>query len=91
MLQAAESWAKNVYLPVVEVIRDLNVLKDFPDRTETDLYLWLKKHEWELKSNLGIDIATEAAAEDLTIRFGGRMLRRLVRLRRRFRNIFGKN
>lgn len=73
MLEAADSWAVNVYLPVVQVIRDLKVLKDFPQRTETDLYLWLKKHEWELEQALGIDIPTEAAAYDLTMHFSKRL------------------
>jgi hypothetical protein len=77
MLEATESWARNVYLPVVEVIRDLKVLKDFPERTETDLYLWLKKHEWELESSLGIDISTEAVAYDLTYHFSKRLWVRL--------------
>jgi hypothetical protein len=79
MLEATESWAKNVYLPVVKVVRDLKVLKDFPDRTETDLYLWLMKHEWELEESLGIDLSTEAVAFDLTENFSKRMWHRLKR------------
>jgi hypothetical protein len=83
MLEAAESWARNVYLPVVKVIRDLKVLNDFPERTETDLYLWLMKHEWELEASLGIDLPTEAVAFDLTQNFSTRMLHRVKRWWRR--------
>lgn len=79
MLEAANSWANTVYLPVVKVIRRLRVLKDFPERTETDLYLWLKKHEWELEQGLGVDISTEAAAYDLTLHFSKRLWIRFLR------------
>jgi hypothetical protein len=79
MLEAAESWAKNVYLPVVQVIQKLGVLKDFPERTETDLYLWLLKHEWELERSLGIDLSTEAVVYDLTEKFSTRLLHRIKR------------
>lgn len=79
MLEATESWVKNVYLPVVEVIRELDVLNDFPGRTETDLYLWLKRHEFELEQACGIDIPTEAAAYDLTLHFSKRLWFRFLR------------
>lgn len=40
--QAAQGWYRDVYTPVVEAIRDYDVLpRLFPDATETDLYLWL--------------------------------------------------
>lgn len=71
--EAAASWVENVYLPVVNVIREMNVLEDFPGRTETDLYLWLKKHEWELQAALGKNIEMETTAEDLTERFSRRL------------------
>jgi len=87
MLEAAESWAKNIYLPAIKLIRKMEVLKDFPDRTETDLYLWLKKHEWELAADLGAAIPTETAVRDLTNKFSRNMLRRFVRWRRRIRNM----
>src|ERR671925_1094484 len=34
-----------VYMPVVNVIRDTNILKDFPGKTEADLYLWVLDHQ----------------------------------------------
>jgi hypothetical protein len=45
---AVQSWCQNVYLPVVEAIRKYEVMKDFPSRTETDLYLWIAHHREEL-------------------------------------------
>lgn len=89
MAEATESWAKNVYIPVVKVIRDLHVLREFPGRTETDLYLWLKKHEWELEKTLGIDVSTEAAAYDLTLHFSKRLWVRLKHWWRHVKNFWG--
>jgi hypothetical protein len=79
ILEATKSWVKNVYLPVIKVIRDLDILKAFPGRTETDLYLWLKRHEWELEQSCGVDIPTEAAAYDLTLHFSKRLWIRFLR------------
>lgn len=42
--EAVRSWVENVYLPAIEDIRQARVLTEFPGRTATDLYLWLKKN-----------------------------------------------
>jgi hypothetical protein len=47
--EAVASWYDNVYMPVVEMIRRNNVLNDFPDRTEADLYVWLTIHRSRLE------------------------------------------
>jgi hypothetical protein len=46
--QAVCSWYDTVYMPVIEMIRKHNLLKGFPNRTETDLYLWLAYHRERL-------------------------------------------
>ncbi len=38
---AVTSWYDNVYLPLVKIIREQNVLAEFPGREEADLYLWI--------------------------------------------------
>ena len=43
--EAVMHWYDTVYMPVVNVIRDTNILKDFPDKTEGDLYLWVLDHQ----------------------------------------------
>ncbi|MDQ4077106.1 MAG: universal stress protein [Chloroflexota bacterium] len=63
--EAAAAWYDNIYLPVVHVIRQEGILRDFPDRTETDLYLWIVKHREELTEALGWEIAPEDAASNL--------------------------
>jgi len=46
--EAVTSWYDRVYLPTVEAIRRANALRDFPNRTEADLYLWVTDHHWYL-------------------------------------------
>lgn len=47
--EAVGSWFDNVYTPVVELIRRDTVLRDFPGRTEADLYTWLIVHRARLE------------------------------------------
>ena len=39
--EAVTHWYDTVYLPIAEIIRKGNILKDFPGKTEGDLYLWV--------------------------------------------------
>ena len=39
--EAVADWYDNIYLPTVQAIREAGILRNFPNRTETDLYLWL--------------------------------------------------
>lgn len=43
----------HVYLPAVALLREYGILEDFPDRTPTDLYLWLADYRAELERDLG--------------------------------------
>ena len=45
---AVASWYDTVYLPVVEAIRQHDVLRHFPRRTEADLYIWVSRYQREL-------------------------------------------
>lgn len=69
--EAAADWYDAVYLPAVQIIRDYGLLREFPGRTETDLYLWLAEHRAELEAQLGWEIPAERAAADLARRQGG--------------------
>lgn len=66
--EAAAHWYDTVYLPIVDIIRSQNLLRDFPGRTETDLYLWLAEHRGELEQTLGWEIEPAVAAADLAAR-----------------------
>lgn len=75
--EAVTSWVDNIYLPVIRLIRQRGVLRDFPNRTETDLYLWLKKYQAELTERLGWQVEIEQTAADLSQRFSPRLERTL--------------
>jgi nucleotide-binding universal stress UspA family protein len=63
--EAVTHWYDTVYMPVVEVIRQRGILRDFPGRTETDLYLWVMEHRAALEHEIGWWVPHEAAAADL--------------------------
>lgn len=73
-------WHDAVYQPVVQVIRERGILRHFPGRTETDLYLWLSQHRAELEKALGWHIHPEAAALDLKTRFSVELSNSFARL-----------
>lgn len=78
--EAAEHWYDVVYQPVAQLIRERGLLQEFPDRTETDLYLWLAEHRAELEDALGWDVQPAAAAEDLVTRESKRPRKVLARV-----------
>jgi hypothetical protein len=54
--EAVAHWYDNVYLPIVHVIRETEVLKEFPDFTEGDLYLWVLDHQHYLEAEQGLPL-----------------------------------
>jgi nucleotide-binding universal stress UspA family protein len=67
--QAVVQWYDEIFFPVIEIIRERGILRDFPGRTETDLFLWISKYRKELEKSLEWKIDTEAAAEELVDAF----------------------
>lgn len=63
--EAVEHWLENVYLPAVEAIQQLGLLRDFSNRSEADMYLWLMRHRAELVEQLGWELDTREAAASL--------------------------
>ena len=51
--EAITDWYDNVYMPIINVIRDSNIIKDFPGKTEGDLYLWVLDHQHYLQQENG--------------------------------------
>jgi len=60
---SAEGWYRDIYLPFDEAVRERGMLRWFPDRTVTDLYVWMSEHREELEKELGWTIRPETAAE----------------------------
>jgi nucleotide-binding universal stress UspA family protein len=65
--EAAESWYDTIYIPLAEAIRDRGLLRWFPNRTITDLYLWISENRAALEKELGWDIQSDIAATDLIL------------------------
>ncbi|MBI9047657.1 MAG: universal stress protein, partial [Anaerolineaceae bacterium] len=83
--EAVIHWFTDVYTPAADVIRAQGILRDFPDRTVTDLYLWLMNYQAELENELGWKIEPQDAAQSMVsnhsrriIKISKRILKRLV-------------
>jgi nucleotide-binding universal stress UspA family protein len=63
--EAVGHWYDTVYASITEPIRERGLLRWFPDRTETDMYLWISAYRVDLESELGWTIRPEAAAGTL--------------------------
>jgi len=50
---SAESWCREIYLPFAEAVRERGMMRWFPNRTVTDLYVWMTEHRAELEKELG--------------------------------------
>ncbi len=78
--EAVRDWYQVVYLPVVKAIREQDILEEFPDRTETDLYIWVLDHQTYMEEEYGWSIRPEKAASDFATRYGRRLVRIFGRL-----------
>ncbi len=66
--EAVAHWFDTVYLPILKVIRERDILKEFPGRTEGDLYLWVLDHEHYLVDHGKDLVPPEEAAEEFVRR-----------------------
>jgi len=76
--EAVASWYDTLYLPTVNIIREREILKDFPNRTEADLYLWIMDHYYYLNEGEG-SVALEDAAVDFAQNYSERLNKKLLR------------
>lgn len=65
--EAVASWYDNVYLPVIQLVREQGILRYFPGYTETDMYVLLAEYRAELAEALGWEIPAETAVTSLPI------------------------
>ncbi len=78
--EAVGHWYDAVYRPTVEIIQASNLLEEFPDRTETDLYLWLTEHKAAVEETLGWEVAPETAAKNLVDQYSSKTANMLGRI-----------
>jgi hypothetical protein len=62
MAEAAADWYDNVYLPIVLAVREQKLLRDFPDRSEADVYLWVMANRMQIQMELGSRFSPELSA-----------------------------
>ncbi|MEM9555595.1 MAG: hypothetical protein AAGC60_15160 [Acidobacteriota bacterium] len=77
---AAVSWVDQVYAPIVDLIREQQMLEQLPERTETDLYLWIQERRERARdagAEMDVEVAAEQAVVDAEEGTARRMLRRL--------------
>lgn len=68
--EGVASWYDHIYQPLVQVIREHDMLEEFPDRSEADMYVWLIRHQAALQEEYGGDPASpEAIAVDFLQRY----------------------
>ena len=58
--EAVTHWYDEVYSVVAQAISEQDLLADFPDRTVTDLYLWVSGYRALLEEELGWGLGPEA-------------------------------
>ncbi len=66
--EAVISWYDNVYQPIIRAIRKQEILKQFPGRTEADLYIWVSRWQQELSERYGKPIGAEEAVDEFAER-----------------------
>jgi hypothetical protein len=54
--EAVTDWYDTIYMPIVQLIRDHDMLRYFPGRTEADLYRWIMDRCDELRTGAAADI-----------------------------------
>ncbi len=67
---ALVSWYKNVYSPILQIIKEEWIKLDFPNLTAGDLYVWIVKHWDFLKKKYGVHYSLTRAAKDFTLKYG---------------------
>jgi hypothetical protein len=68
--EAVAHWYETVYLPIQRVIRERNILSEFPGRTEGDLYIWILDHQHFLHDHGQNLSPPDVAAEQYVERLG---------------------
>jgi hypothetical protein len=77
--EAAEMWYDMLYTPIVEVIRESDALREFPGRTEADLYVWIFRYQRELSEQYGRQVPMSEAASDFAEQFSQQPLKKVTR------------
>ncbi|HUV09308.1 MAG TPA: transcriptional regulator [Spirochaetia bacterium] len=87
--EAILSWYDDIFFPIIQVIKEENILSRFPDRTEADLYIWFSRNCNEInrkyKGQSTLREGIKNFANEYGNNFLGRIFSPLLRLFRRNR------
>lgn len=75
--EAAASWFTKVYMPIIEIIKNENMLSRFPGRTESDIYIWTIKHWDGLKWKYGQEYPMDEAIKEYNKIYGKSLLQQI--------------
>ena len=70
--EAAIDWYDTLYLPTARTIEERGLLRDFPNRTIADLYVWMLQYWTEIKQQLGWKVHPETAAREFVRQHGAK-------------------
>jgi hypothetical protein len=76
--EAATYWYDMIYTAVVQIIEQQDVLKDFPGRTQADLFVWVVRHQRELSEAYGYTVPMIQASDHVVDEHGVKWPRRLL-------------
>ncbi|MFA6317641.1 MAG: ParB/RepB/Spo0J family partition protein [Elusimicrobiota bacterium] len=62
-------WYESRFLPAAAIILDQGLLEGFPDRTYTDLYIWIQQHKYYLSQKAGFDVGFDFTKTDFVRKF----------------------
>ena len=71
IFEAVCSWYDRVYMPLVEIIRNNRIMKQFPHRTETDFYIWIIKNRRKFKEQYLDREEAESLVETYAHKYAG--------------------
>lgn len=84
--EAASHWYETDYLPLAKIILTRGLLRDFPGRTQADLYIWLVEKRDLIEKELGIQVELQSTAGQLAKRFSPSLRRIPNRLLRKLKD-----
>ncbi len=88
--EAVIGWYRDVYRPLIKIIRRRDILKEFPHRTEMDLYLWIIEHRYYLSEEHERPVSLEAAASNFASQFSERRFPQIRNAWNSFKSIFSR-
>jgi hypothetical protein len=81
--EAVTDWYDFIYTPIANTIRERQILREFPGRTEADMYLWITDHHWYLNQqeiqHHTYDVGFDEAAQDMVRTHSPRLSRKIAR------------